>query len=200
MLVVPRADNRWLRLRLRLPGATPTDQPTSSSPPKSQLNHQPPQVQRASRPLCSIIEIHLHHITQQPSHSTLVMPPRRRAAAQATLSFGNQSRVTKPASTPTTMHKAKTLDSPASVSPSGTPEPQQVLAEAHPSKPHVAELAVRQQAATERKEPRSAEDEQALKVSKKDLVSYWRKEEQKRMTLRGESNRTGLWDCREIRS
>ena len=128
------------------------------------------------------------------------MPPRRRAAAQATLSFGNQSRVTKPASTPTAIHKAKTIDSPATVSPSVTPEPQQVLAEAHASKPHVAELAVRQQAAAELKEPRSAEDEQALKVSKKDLVSYWRKEEQKRKAPRGESNRTGLRDCREIRS
>lgn len=126
------------------------------------------------------------------------MPPRRRAAAQATLSFGNQSRVTKPASTPTAIHKAKNLDSPASVSPSGTPEPQQILAEAHPSKPHVAELAVRQQAAAERKEPRSAEDEQALKVSKKDLVSYWRKEEQKRKTPRGELSRTGWRYCREI--
>lgn len=128
------------------------------------------------------------------------MPPRRRAAAQATLSFGTQSRVAKPASTPTAIHKAKTLDSPASASPLGTPEPQQVVAEAHPSMPHVAELAVRQQAAAERKEPRSAEDEQALKVSKKDLVSYWTKEEQKRKTPRGESNRTRLWDCRKIRS
>ncbi|KAF3385295.1 DNA polymerase delta subunit 4 [Penicillium rolfsii] len=115
------------------------------------------------------------------------MPPRRRAAAggQATLSFGNQSRVTKPSSTPTAIHKAKILDSPAEVaSPSGTPEPQQVLADAHPSKPHVAELVVREQAAAERKEPLSAEDERALKLSRKDLQSYWRKEEQKRRTPR----------------
>lgn len=117
------------------------------------------------------------------------MPPRRRAAApgaQSTLSFGNQSRVTKPSSTPTAIHKAKTLDSPVQVSPSGTPEPQSVLADAHPSKPHVAELAVRQQAATQLKEPLSAEDERALKLSKKDLQSYWRKEEQKRKAPRGE--------------
>ncbi|CEJ58052.1 hypothetical protein PMG11_06723 [Penicillium brasilianum] len=115
------------------------------------------------------------------------MPPRRRAAAhgaQATLSFGNQSRVTKPSSTPTAIHKAKSLDSPVDVSPSGTPEPQQVLADAHPSKPHVAELAVRQQAAAELKEPLSADDERALKLTRKDLQSYWKREEQKRKAPR----------------
>ena len=120
------------------------------------------------------------------------MPPRRRAAApraQPTLSFGNQSRVTKPSSTPTAIHKAKNLDSPLQGSPSGTPEPQTVLADAHPSKPHVAELAVRQQAAAELKEPLSAEDERALKLGRKDLQSYWKKEEQKRKAPRGEFTR-----------
>jgi DNA polymerase delta subunit 4 len=124
------------------------------------------------------------------------MPPRRRAAAapkaQPTLSFGNRSRVTKPSSTPTAINKAKNLDSPIEVaSSSGTPEPQQVLADAHPSKPHVAELVVRQQAAAELKEPVSAEDERALKLSRKDLQTYWRKEEQKRKSPRGELNCTG---------
>ncbi|KAJ5488571.1 hypothetical protein N7539_003461 [Penicillium diatomitis] len=116
------------------------------------------------------------------------MPPRRRTAAprgaQSTLSFGNQSRVTKPSSTPASLHKGKSLDAVQSVSPVSTPEPQEVLAEAHPSKRHVAELAVRQQAAAELKEPRSVEDEAALKLGKKDLVSYWRTEEQKRKAPR----------------
>ncbi|KAJ5159498.1 uncharacterized protein N7482_006502 [Penicillium canariense] len=115
------------------------------------------------------------------------MPPRRRAAApraQSTLSFGTQSRVTKPSSTPTAIHKAKGLDaSPADKSASGTPEPQQVLADA-PSKPHVAELVVRQQAAAELQEPQSAEDKQALKLSKRDLQTYWKKEEQSRKAPR----------------
>jgi DNA polymerase delta subunit 4 len=55
-----------------------------------------------------------------------------------------------------------------------------------PSKPHVAELVVRQQAAAELKEPVSAEDERAMKLSRKDLQSYWRKEEQNWMAPRGE--------------
>lgn len=119
------------------------------------------------------------------------MPPRRRTAAangQATLSFGNRSRVTKP-STPSTHHKAKNLEAPASIpsdnSVSGTPEPQQIIA-SDPSKPHVAELVVRQQAAAEVKEPLSEEDQRALKLSKQDLQRYWKKEEQSRRAPRSE--------------
>lgn len=119
------------------------------------------------------------------------MPPRRRAAAsgaQSTLSFGTQSRVTKPSTTPAALHKAKNLDSPVSLasdkSASGTPEPEQVLA-SEPTKPHVAELVVRQQAATEIKEPLSEEDKRALKLSKQALQKYWREEEQRRKAPRG---------------
>lgn len=120
------------------------------------------------------------------------MPPRRRTAApggQSTLSFGNQSRVTKPSTTPSTLHKTKNLDAPASVpsdkSASVTPEPQQVLS-SEPSKPHIAELVVRQQAAAETKEPLSEEDQRALKLSTQDLQRYWEKEEQSRKAPRGE--------------
>lgn len=118
------------------------------------------------------------------------MPPRRRVAgpgAQSTLSFGNQSRVTKPSTTPATLHKAKNLDSPLPTdkSASGAPEPQQVLAP-EPTKPHVAELVVQQQAAKELEEPRSAEDKRALKVSRQDLQKYWNKEERSRKAPRGE--------------
>lgn len=120
------------------------------------------------------------------------MPPRRRTAAsngQGTLSFGNQSRVTKPSTAPSTHHKAKNLETRASIpsdnSVSGTPEPQQIIA-SDPSRPHVAELAVRQQAAAEVKKPLSEEDQRALKLSKQDLQRYWKKEEQSRKAPRGE--------------
>lgn len=122
------------------------------------------------------------------------MPPRRRGATganQSTLAFGNQSRVTKPSTAPSAIHQTK-ADAPAPVpsekAASGTPEPQQVLASAHPSKPHVAELAVRQQATKEQREPRSEEDERALKLQYKDLARYWRNEEQSRKTKRSESD------------
>ncbi|KAJ5184157.1 hypothetical protein N7492_001773 [Penicillium capsulatum] len=104
------------------------------------------------------------------------MPPRRRTAAtQSTLAFGNQARVTKPSSTATPIHPAKHADKSAS----GTPEPQQVLA-SQPSNPHVAELAVRQQAKREQTEPQSEEDARASKLQYKDLQRYWDKEEKSR--------------------
>lgn len=122
-------------------------------------------------------------------------PPRRRAAAsggQSTLSFGNQSRVTKPSTAPSTLHKTKNLEAPAPVpsdnSVPGTPEPQQVIA-SEASKLHIAELVVRQQAAAETKEPLSEEDQRALKLSKQDLHRYWKKEEQSRKAPRGEWDR-----------
>lgn len=110
------------------------------------------------------------------------MPPRRRTAAsnaQSTLSFGTQSRVTKPTTAP--LHSGKNLDKPAS----GTPEPQNVLA-SQPSKPHVAELVVRKQAAAAIQEPRSEEDKRALKLSKQDLNRYWKTQEESRLAPRGE--------------
>lgn len=136
--------------------------------------------------------------SRSPLHSSiasiLTMPPRRRGAAsatQSTLAFGNQSRVTKPTTAPTSNLKAKSADSSASIasdkSAPGTPEPQQVLA-AQPSKPHVAELAVRQQAKKEQTEPRSEEDTRALKLQYKDLGRYWTQEEKKRNSPRGESD------------
>ncbi|KAJ5239099.1 hypothetical protein N7468_003718 [Penicillium chermesinum] len=116
------------------------------------------------------------------------MPPRRRGAApaQSTLSFGSQSRVTKPATGPTSLSKTKNLESSiarSDKSASGTPEPQQILASA-PSAPHVAELAVRQQAAAEHQEPLSAEDKKALDLSLKDIQRYWKDVEKGRKALR----------------
>ena len=103
------------------------------------------------------------------------MPPRRRAAAnaQSRITFGSQSRVTKPSTTPTTLHKGKNLDSTAlrkaDQSASATPEPEQIVAH-EPSKPHITELAVRQ---PEPKQTQTAEEKQALKLSLKDLRKYW---------------------------
>ncbi|KAJ6096424.1 hypothetical protein N7486_007170 [Penicillium sp. IBT 16267x] len=104
------------------------------------------------------------------------MPPRRRAAAnaQSVLSFGSQSRVTKPSTTPTTLHKGKNLDSTAprkaDQSASATPEPEQVVPP-ELSKPHITELAVRQ--SEQPKQIQTAEEKQALKLSSKDLRKYW---------------------------
>ncbi|KAJ5760341.1 hypothetical protein N7520_007497 [Penicillium odoratum] len=101
------------------------------------------------------------------------MPPRRRAAAnaQSALSFGS-SRVTKPTATPTTLHKAKNLDSTATrktnQSASATPEP---------SKPQLADLVVRQ---PEPKKIETAEEKQALQLSLKDLREYWGEKDSKK--------------------
>ncbi|KAJ5604190.1 hypothetical protein N7537_007146 [Penicillium hordei] len=113
--------------------------------------------------------------------------PRRVAnkpGSQSTLSFGG-GRVTKPVAAP---HKAKALDSPPALSnksASATPEPQQLsVTPNEPSKPHIAELAVREQAATEHQAPRSEEDKRALKLNKQDIWRYWQAQEQTRKAPR----------------
>ncbi|KGO76345.1 DNA polymerase delta, subunit 4 [Penicillium italicum] len=112
--------------------------------------------------------------------------PRRAAnkpGSQSTLSFGG--RVTKPVTVPS--HKAKALESTplSDKSASATPEPQQLsVIPDEPSKPHVAELAVRQQASIEHQAPRSEEDKRALKLNKQDIWRYWRAQEQTRKAPR----------------
>ncbi|GAB1199545.1 hypothetical protein APSETT444_008895 [Aspergillus pseudonomiae] len=116
------------------------------------------------------------------------MPPTRRrggqAAAtrsnQATLSFGSKSRVTKPSVTPTQTQKTKDLEPLIASIAEKTPEPEQVsVTPTEPSQPHVAELAVRQQAQEEVEQPLSKEDKKAINITEKDLQQYWRKEEEK---------------------
>ncbi|EKV15806.1 DNA polymerase delta subunit 4, putative [Penicillium digitatum PHI26] len=103
---------------------------------------------------------------------------------QSTLSFGG--RVTKPVTTPS--HKAKALDLTPVLpdkSVSVPPEPQQLsVTPNEPSKPHVAELAVRRQASIEHQAPRSEEDKRALKVNKQDIWRYWQVQEQIRKAPR----------------
>lgn len=119
--------------------------------------------------------------------------PRRAAnkpGSQSTLSFGSRGRVTKPVTAPS--QKAKALDSTPALSDqsaSATPEPQQLAVTPNePSKPHVADLAVRQQAAIEHQAPQSEEDKRALKLNKQDIWRYWQAQEQTRKAPRGESS------------
>ncbi|KAB8238077.1 hypothetical protein ETB97_006097 [Aspergillus alliaceus] len=116
------------------------------------------------------------------------MPPTRRRGGhataarsnQATLSFGSQSRVTKPSATPTQTQKTKDLEPVvASISEKVLVPEQAPVTAAEPSQPHVAELAVRQQAQAEIQQPLSEEDERAIKITEKDLQHYWRAEEEK---------------------
>ncbi|KAJ5718429.1 hypothetical protein N7488_004075 [Penicillium malachiteum] len=110
------------------------------------------------------------------------MPPRRRAPAQSTLAFGAQSRITKPSRGTTTIDKAKDIDSPVTQkfekSISNTPESQHLLATEH-SAPAVTELVVRQQTTTDRKPSQTPEEEQALKITSRDLNKWWNQKEGK---------------------
>ncbi|KAJ5924548.1 hypothetical protein N7466_008735 [Penicillium verhagenii] len=107
------------------------------------------------------------------------MPPRRRAAAkaQSAISFGTQSRVTKPATTPVTQNKGKNLDATTLLktekAASVTPEPQHDVA-TEPSKPRITELAVRQPA--QPKHIQTEEEKRALKLSLKDIQKHWREQ------------------------
>ncbi|PYH96607.1 hypothetical protein BO71DRAFT_320302 [Aspergillus ellipticus CBS 707.79] len=123
------------------------------------------------------------------------MPPARRRAGntaatrsnQSTLSFGSQSRVTKPSVTRSTRsQKAKDLES-INTSKLEKPsvddvsEPQQAsVTPIEPSDPDVADLAVKEQARTEVPQPLSEDDEKASKTTERQLQQYWKKEEAKR--------------------
>ncbi|KAI9039576.1 putative DNA polymerase delta subunit 4 [Aspergillus affinis] len=121
------------------------------------------------------------------------MPPARRRggntvaqrSGQSTLSFGSKSRVTKPSAT-TPSQKSKGLDAltilPGKPSHDAISEPEE--SPATPSEPHVAEIAVKDQAQTEIQQPLTEEEEKALKVTEQDLRQYWKKEEAKRRAPR----------------
>lgn len=133
------------------------------------------------------------------------MPPRRSTgrtapSQQSKLSFGTQSRVTKP-STTLPGKQIKNIDSvvqelsvkttsPVSASPAPEPDtafPEQVPAtsSAESSKPHVAELAIREQVREELSQPQTDEDKKALKVSEAQIRRYWSEEEKSRHAPRG---------------
>ncbi|GIK05662.1 hypothetical protein Aspvir_009775 [Aspergillus viridinutans] len=108
-------------------------------------------------------------------------------SGQSTLSFGGKSRVTKPSATSTRSQKTKDLEpiSAAVTSTEEVPDPDQVpVAPSEPSQPHVAELAVRQQAREEIQQPLCEEDQKAIKITEQELRRYWKKEEQTRKAPR----------------
>ncbi|KAK1147754.1 hypothetical protein N8T08_000267 [Aspergillus melleus] len=122
------------------------------------------------------------------------MPPARRRggntaaqrSGQSTLSFGSKSRVTKPSAT-TPSQKSKDLDAltilPGKPSHDAISEPEE--SPATPSEPHVAEIAVKDQAQTEIQQPLTEEEEKkALQVTEQDLRQYWKREEAKRRAPR----------------
>ena len=125
------------------------------------------------------------------------MPPaRRRGGNQSTLSFGSTARVTKPSATTPVSQKAKTFESlPSRPAPSGKPsddvaEPERVpVTPSEPSKPHIAEVVVREQPMGEiqpQREPWGEEDTKALELSEKDLQQYWKHLEEGRIAPRGQ--------------
>lgn len=116
------------------------------------------------------------------------MPPIRRrggntstpSRSQSTLSFGTQSRVTKPLTGPvSTAKKTKDLEK--------DPLPVSLITPVEPptdEKPHIAELVVREQAKAEVQQPLS-EDERAKTITQDDLRKYWDREQAKRRVPRG---------------
>ncbi|TQB68300.1 hypothetical protein MPDQ_003621 [Monascus purpureus] len=116
------------------------------------------------------------------------MPPTRRrggntstpSRSQSTLSFGSQSRVTKPSTGPvSTARKTKDLEKDSL--------PVSLITPVEPptdEKPHIAELVVREQAKAEAQQPLSEEDERAKTITQDDLRKYWGREQAKRRVPR----------------
>lgn len=135
------------------------------------------------------------------------MPPRRStgrtaSSQQSKLSFGTQSRVTKPSTTlpgkptknidPVIQELAAKRTSSASASPAPEPDtafPEQVpvTSSAESSKPHVAELAIREQVKEELSQPQTDEDKKALRISEVQIRRYWSEEEKSRKAPRGKA-------------
>ena len=136
------------------------------------------------------------------------MPPRRSTgrtapSQQSKLSFGTQSRVTKP-STTLPGKQIKNIDavvqelaakrtssasaSPAPEADTAFPEQVPVASSAESSKPHVAELAIREQVKEELSQPQTDEDKRALKISEAQIKKYWSEEERSRKAPRGISS------------
>jgi DNA polymerase delta subunit 4 len=109
------------------------------------------------------------------------------------LSFGAKSRITKPSASTAQGKKTKDVEQiPGAIvseTPLDTSLPEQapVAPPATSSKPHVAEVAVQNQAEEELEKPQTAEDRKALKVPEAELKRYWNAEERKRKAPRGQS-------------
>ncbi|OKL57452.1 hypothetical protein UA08_07226 [Talaromyces atroroseus] len=122
------------------------------------------------------------------------MPPRRAtrttaSSGQSKLSFGAQSRVTKPSTTAPGKQVKNTVPIVQEISKTSPPDtalPQQipVSSSAASSEPHVAEVAIREQAKDELSQPASKEDRKALEISEAQITQYWNNEEHNRIAQR----------------
>ena len=65
------------------------------------------------------------------------------------------------------------------------PEQAPVTSSAASSEPHVAELAIREQAQDELQQPAGEEDRKALEISEAQITQYWNNEERERIAERG---------------
>jgi len=114
------------------------------------------------------------------------MPPSRRrtgnsAVKQATLSFGQKSKVSKASATSaSSTKKEKGIERAASSVSAEDSFDEQVTTVALPSEPHTAEVAIRTQANAEVEQPRTKEDVRACKITEADLKRYWGNEERKK--------------------
>ncbi|KAL2356759.1 DNA polymerase delta, subunit 4-domain-containing protein [Cryomyces antarcticus] len=132
------------------------------------------------------------------------MPPRRRVSsgptaasnrAQATLSFhGKSNKVTKPSLTASN----KTKKDPTVVE-AITGTNLNASANSDLAAPTTAEVAIAEQAKQkpvkqEAPEKRTAEDEEALRVSDAQVAQYWRGKEKSRMAPRVHQEGLGLWE------
>jgi DNA polymerase delta subunit 4 len=127
------------------------------------------------------------------------MPPTGRRSGQtsrpqqSTLSFGTQSRVTKPSSTSAAdTKKIKDIEPlvsdvlpPAQTSATHAKPEQVPVVLVESSKPLIRKLVVREQDKVVKEEPLSEVDLRASKITNAGLKQYWKKEEDKRMSPRG---------------
>lgn len=134
------------------------------------------------------------------------MPPRRatgRTASgqQSRLSFGTQSRITKPSTTAShkgiknvepivrEATKSASLTSPSASSAPDTALPEQIPVtpseQSSRPHPHKAELAIREQAKQEHSQPYTEEDKKALAINEAQIKKYWNDEERNRKAPRG---------------
>jgi len=114
------------------------------------------------------------------------MAPRRKAATrsrsaaadQSTLSFGNQSRITKPTTAPTAGKKSKDELDTADVvfEDFKTPEVEE---------PTTAEVVIREQVKHEVEHPKDAVEVEAQAIGEAQLKRYWKDREAERKAPRG---------------
>ncbi|KAK5288820.1 hypothetical protein LTR16_003219 [Cryomyces antarcticus] len=132
------------------------------------------------------------------------MPPRRRVSsgptaasnrAQATLSFhGKSNKVTKPSLTASNRTKKDPTVVEAITRTNLNASANSDLAAPTTAKVAIAEQARQKPVKQEAPEKRTAEDEEALRVSDAQVARYWRGKEKSRMAPRVHQEGLGLWE------